>query len=145
MHAERESTGPSPSARLRMTDIDDTALVLRRIKWISVAAYVAFAIFTLIWAGFRAFLGLTCAAAVTMISFLWLEDVIGALLQPSPQLRAWKVTLRAVGRLLLLGMAILVLIFVARFNVVSVLLGFSIVVVGIIGEAFYATYQSFTV
>ena len=128
-----------------MTDIDDTALVLRRIKWISVAAYVAFAIFTLISAGFRAFLGLTCAAAVTMISFLWLEDVIGALLQPSPQLRAWRVMLRSVARLLLLGVAILVLIFVARFNVVSVLLGFSIVVVGIIGEAFYATYQSFTV
>ena len=145
MHAERESTGPSPSARLRMTDIDDTALVLRRIKWISVAAYVAFAIFTLISAGFRAFLGLTCAAAVTMISFLWLEDVIGTLLQPSPQLRSWRVTLRSVARLLLLGVAILVLIFVARFNVVSVLLGFSIVVVGIIGEAFYATYQSFTV
>ena len=80
-----------------------------------------------------------------MISFLWLEDVIGALLQPSPQLRAWRVMLRSVARLLLLGVAILVLIFVARFNVVSVLLGFSIVVVGIIGEAFYATYQSFTV
>ena len=128
-----------------MTDIDDTARVLRRIKWISVAAYVAFAIFTLISAGFRAFLGLTCAAAVTMISFLWLEDVIGTLLQPSPQLRSWRVTLRSVARLLLLGVAILVLIFVARFNVVSVLLGFSIVVVGIIGEAFYATYQSFTV
>ena len=119
--------------------------VIRRVKRNALVAYVIFAVFTLIYAGFRAFLGLTCAAAVTMISFLWLEDVIGALLQPSPQLRAWKVTLRAVGRLLLLGMAILVLIFVARFNVVSVLLGFSIVVVGIIGEAFYATYQSFTV
>ena len=126
-------------------ELDENAAVLRRIKRNSVAAYIAFAVFTWIWAGFRPFLGLTCAAAVTMISFLWLEDVIGALLQPSPQLRAWKVTLRAVGRLLLLGMAILVLIFVARFNVVSVLLGFSIVVVGIIGEAFYATYQSFTV
>ena len=125
--------------------LDENAAVLRRIKRNSVAAYVAFAIFTLIWAGFRAFLGLTCAAAVTMISFLWLEDVIGALLQPSPQLRAWRVTLRAVARLVLLGVAILVLIFVAGFNVVSVLLGFSIVVVGIIGEAFYATYQSFTV
>jgi ABC-type multidrug transport system permease subunit len=128
-----------------MTEIDDTACVLRRIKRNSVAAYIAFAIFTLNWAGFRAFLGLTCAAAVTMISFLWLEDVIGVLLQPSPQLRAWRVMLRAVLRLLLLGVAILVMIFVARFNVVSVLLGFSIVVVGIIGEAFYATYQSFTV
>ena len=122
-------------------ELDENAAVLRRIKRNSVAAYIAFTVFTWIWAGFRPFLGLTCAAAVTMISFLWLEDVIGALLQPSPQLRAWRVMLRSVARLLLLGVAILVLIFVARFNVVSVLLGFSIVVVGIIGEAVYAAFQ----
>ena len=126
-------------------DNDAGARVIWRVKRNSVIAYILFAVFTLIYGGFRAFLGLTCTAAVTMISFLWLEDVIGALLQPSPQLRAWRVMLRSVARLLLLGVAILVLIFVARFNAVSVLLGFSIVVVGIIGEAFYATYQSFTV
>ena len=136
-----EPMGPSPSSPLETTD----AAVIFRVKRNAIAAYVVFAVFTLIYGGFRPFLGLTCTAAVTMISFLWLEDVIGALLQPSPQLRAWRVMLRSVARLLLLGVAILVLIFVARFNAVSVLLGFSIVVVGIIGEAFYATYQSFTV
>src|SRR2546423_8943206 len=109
--------------------------VIRRVKRNALVAYVIFAIFTLIYAGFRAFLGLTCTAAVTMISFLWLEEVIGTLLQPSPQLRPWKLTLRAVARLVLLGLAILVAIFVARFNASSVLLGFSIVVVGIIAEA----------
>ena len=86
---------------------------------------------------------MTCSALVTMISFLWLEEVIGVLLQPSPQLRAWKLTLRAVARLVLLAVALLVLIFVARFNASSVLLGFSIVVVGIIGEALYSAYLSF--
>ena len=125
-----------------MTPDDEAELaVVERVKRTSIWAYVVFAIGVLILRGFSAFVGLTCSAAVTMISFLWLEDVIGALLQPSPQLRVWRVMLRSVARLLLLGVAILVLIFVARFNVVSVLLGFSIVVVGIIGEAVYAAFQ----
>jgi hypothetical protein len=37
-----------------------------------------------------------------------------------------------------------VTIYVARFNPLSVLLGFSIVVVGIMGEALYSVYRSFT-
>src|SRR5438128_11443177 len=118
-----------------MTDKDDSRRVIWRIKRNSIVAYVAFAVFTLIYGGFRPFLGLTCTAAVTMISFLWLEEVIGTLLQPSPQLRPGRLALRAVARLVLLGVALLVSIFVARFNASSVLLGFSIVVVGIIAEA----------
>jgi hypothetical protein len=125
---------------------DDASLaaVLRRIKWISLAAWLVLAGFALFLAGFRAFLGLTCAAAVTMISFLWREQVLGALLQPSPRQNPWRLTLRAVARLLLLGAAILVLIFVARFNAVSVLLGSSIVVVGIVGEAAYSVFKGLT-
>lgn len=126
------------------SEADDTADVLRRIRRNSVVAYAAFAVFALISGGFRAFLGLTCTAAVTMISFLWLEEVIGALLQPSPQLRPWRLTLRAVARFILMGVALLISIFVARFNASSVLLGFSVVVVGIIGEAAYAAVRSFT-
>ena len=125
---------------------DDAAIagVLRRIKIFSAAAWVLFAGFALFLAGFRAFLGLTCAAAVTMISFLWREQLLGALLQPSPRLKPGRLTVRAMARLLLLGAAILVLIYVARFNAVSVLVGFSIVVVGIIGEALYSMLRSFT-
>ena len=115
--------------------------VLWRIKRNAVIAYVAFAVFTLIYGGFRPFLGLTCTAAVTMISFLWLEEVVGSLLQPSPKLRPWRLTLRSVARFALLGVALLVSIVLARFNPSSVLLGFSIVVAGIIAEAAYATFQ----
>jgi chromate transport protein ChrA len=118
--------------------------VLRRIKRTSIAAWIAFSIYALFSGGFASFLALTCCATVTMISFLWLEEVVGNLLQPSPQLRAWRLTLRAVARLVLLGVALLVSIFVARFNASSVLLGFSIVVVGIIGEALYSVMKSFT-
>ena len=123
--------------------IDDTAAVLRRVKIVSVAAYFVFAVPVLISSGWPGFVGLTCSAVVTMINFLWLEAIVNAVLQPSPRLRPWKLSIRALGRYALLGAALSVAIFVARFNALSVLLGFSIVVVGIMGEAVYSTYKSF--
>jgi hypothetical protein len=123
--------------------VNDAAAVLRRIKRISAGGYAVFAIPVLMTSGFRGFVGLTCSAAVTMISFFWLEEIVNAVLQPSPRLRAWKLMLRALARYALLGAALSVAFFVARFNAVSVLLGFSIVVVGIMGEAAYSTYKSF--
>lgn len=122
---------------------DDTDDVLRRIKMVSAGAYVVFAVVLLIDSGWRAVLELTCGAAVTMINFLWLEIIVKTVLQPSPRLRPWKLSVRALGRYALLGAALSVSIFVARFNALSVLLGFSIVVVGIMGEAVYATFRSF--
>lgn len=110
---------------------------------ISVAAYFVFAVPVVIDGGVASLVGLTCAAAVTMINFLWLEAIVNAVLQPSPRLRPWKLSLRALGRYALLGGAIAVSIFVARFNALSVLLGFSIVVVGIMGEAVYSMVRSF--
>ncbi len=124
---------------------ENPATVLRRVKRNSIAAYVLFAVFAAIFRGFRPLLGLTCSAAVTIISFLWLEEIVMTLLQPSPRLRAWRVILRTLGRFALLGAALSVTILVARFDAVSVLLGFSVVVVGIIGEAVYATWRSFAV
>jgi hypothetical protein len=123
--------------------IDDTAAVLHRVKIVSVAAYFVFAIPVLISSGWRGFVGLTCSAVVTMINFLWLEAIVNAVLQPSPRLRPWKLSLRALGRFLLLGAALATTIVVARFDAISVLLGFSIVVVGIMGEAVYSTWKSF--
>jgi hypothetical protein len=122
---------------------DDAAAVLRRIQRISLGAYIVFAVPVLIDSGLHGFVGLTCSAAVTMISFLWLEEIVNAVLQPSPRLRTWKVLLRTLARYVLLGAALSVAIFVARFNALSVLLGFSIVVVGIMGEAVYSTFKAF--
>ena len=116
---------------------DDTAAVLRRIRAISAGAYVVFAIPVLIGSGFRGFVALTCGAVVTMINFLWLENIANAILQPSPRPRTWKLSVRALARYALLAAALSVTIVIARFNVVSVLLGFSIIVVGIMGEAAY--------
>jgi hypothetical protein len=126
-------------------DPEVSRAVIRRIRRTAVGAYVVFAVFSWIWAGFRGFLGLTCSAAVTMISFLWLEEIAEALLQPAAHSRnARRLTLRAISRFVLLGVALLVTITVARFNAVSVLLGFSIIVVGIMGEALYSVYRGFT-
>jgi len=126
----------------RNPEHDSAAVILRRIRKISIGAWVGFGVFALISSGFKGFVGLTCSALVTIISFLWLEEIAEAVLQPTPHLRPWKVTLRTLGRYALLGAAVAVTIYVARFNALSVLLGFSIVVVGIVGEAVYSTVRS---
>jgi hypothetical protein len=116
--------------------------VLDRVKRVSIWAYFVFAAGILIFRGFTPFVGLTCSAAVTIISFLWLEEIVTTILQPSPQPNARRLTVRALARFVLLGVATSVTIFVAGFDAVSVLLGFSVVVVGIIGEAAYSIVKN---
>ena len=126
-----------------MTPDEEAELaVIARVKRTSKWAYVVFAVAVLFLRGFRAFVGLTCSAAVTMISFLWLEEIVTTILQPSPHQPARRLTVRALARFVLLGVATSVTIIVARFDAVSVLLGFSVVVVGIIGEAAYSIVKN---
>lgn len=135
----------TPTANLPSPAPDaESTHVLRRIRRVSLGAYVVFAACILPVNGLRSLAGLTCGAVVTMINFLWLEEIVEAVLQPTPRLKAWRLSLRALARFPLLGVALSVAIFVARFNAVSVLLGFSIVVVGIMGEAVYSLIRSFT-
>jgi hypothetical protein len=118
-------------------------VVVRRIRRIAVAAWGVFSVPVLITGGWRGLIGLTCSGLVTMINFLWLEEIVEALLQPTPRRHLGRLTVRTLSRYALLGVALLVTIFVARINAVSVLLGFSVVVVGIMGEAVYSTIRSF--
>jgi hypothetical protein len=116
--------------------------VLRRIRRNAYGAYAVFAVLALILGTFRDFLGLTGSAAVTMISFLWLEEIVEVvLLQPVPHQHARKLMVRTLARFALLGVSLTVTIIIARFNASSVLPGFSIIVVGIIGEALYSLYR----
>jgi hypothetical protein len=117
--------------------------VLSRIRRISIGAYLVFLAPVFITGGAYGLVGLTCSGVVTMINFRWLEEIVEAVLQPSPRLHAWRLVLRTLARFALLGAAISVMIFVARFNALSVILGFSIVVVGIMGEALYSSVRSF--
>jgi hypothetical protein len=123
---------------------DAPAVVLGRIRRIALAACVVFAIPVLMKSGWRGLIGLTCSGLVTMINFLWLEEIVETLLQPAQQRHLGRVTIRTLSRFALVGAALLVTIFVARVNAASVLLGFSIVVVGIMGEAVYSTVRSFS-
>ena len=127
-----------------MTAAQDEApeVVLRRVRAISIGAY-AFFIIPVLWvSGASGLLGLTCSALVTMINFLWLEEIVETILQPAPRLHAWRLSLRTLARFVLLGTALAITIFVARFDALSVLLGFSIIVVGIMGEALYTVYRT---
>jgi len=126
-------------------EVDDAEVrrVAKRIRRIGFGAYIVFAVFVLITIGFRAFLGLTCSAAVTMIAFLWLEEIAELFLQPAAHLHARRLMWRTLARFVLLGVSLVVTIVVARFDALSVLLGFSVVVVGIMGEALYAAVRSF--
>lgn len=117
-------------------------IVLRRIRRIAVGAWVVFVVPVLMTGGWRGLIGLTCSGLVTMINFLWLEEIVQALLQPTRR-HLGRLTVRTLSRYALLGLALSVTIFVARINAVSVLLGFSVVVVGIMGEAVYSTFRSF--
>ncbi len=121
---------------------ESPATVLRRIRHIAIVAWVLSGIPVLMTGGWRGLIGLTCSGLVTMINFLWLEEIVETLLQSTPRRHPWRLTVRTLSRFALLGVALLVTIFVARMNAVSVLLGFSIVVVGIMGEAVYSTVRS---
>jgi hypothetical protein len=118
------------------------AAVVRRIRTTAVAAYFLFAggyVLRLDWLGL---VGLTCTSLLVMINFLWLEDIVCNVLEPAPQVKAWKLGIKTLARFFLFALALSVAIFVVRFNVLSVLLGISIVVIGIMGEAAYALFLS---
>jgi hypothetical protein len=125
-----------------MSDEGVNPPLLRRIRRFSTVAYFAFIIPVLAVGGWRGLVGLTCSAAVVMINFLWLEDLVTRVLQPTPHLRPWKLAVWTLARFALFIVALSVAIIVARFNVISVLLGFSIVVVGIMVEAVYSAVRA---
>ena len=133
-----------PEPQREYGPIETNAAVLRRIRLFALAGYVVFAIVMLMGRGFWAFVGLTCSTVVVMINFLWLEGIIVKVLQPTPHVSAWRLAIRTMARFALFGVALAVTIVVARFDAISVLLGFSIVVVGIMAEALYSGLREVT-
>ncbi len=132
-------TAPTPPE----TDDDrEYAATVRRIRRGSLAGYCAFAVWAVFQRGWWPLIGLTCAALVNIIGFLWLEDILGKVLHASPHPNASRLGAWVTARFVLLGGALSAAIFVARFNAFSVVLGFSVIVVGIFGEALYALYRS---
>lgn len=92
--------------------------------------------------GWRSVFALTCGAAIVMINFLWLEEIVEKTLRPMPEVQSWRVVVKVVLRFLLLGVAVTGILVVARGEALSILLGFSVIVIGIMGEAVRATVES---
>jgi len=135
------SMEPTDHAPSELTDRSGLELS-KRLRKYALVCWVAFALPTLVFAGFMAFLGLTCSALVVMIGHLWLERILDRLLLPAPQVSPWRLGVHILARFTLLGLALAIAIFVARFSPISVILGFSIVVGAIMIEAVHALIKS---
>jgi predicted histidine transporter YuiF (NhaC family) len=114
----------------------------QRLRKYAVICWVVFAVPTLVFGGFMALIGLTCSGLVVMIGHLWLERILDRLLLPAPQVSPWRLGVHILARFMLLGLALAVAIFVARFSPISVILGFSIIVGAIMIEAAHALLRS---
>lgn len=121
-----------------MTPPIEGAGVLRRVRRNALVAGAVLGAGYLIRGDWIGAAGLTCGAAVAIVNFLWLEGLVRRAIGPPPDARPQKIAIGSVLRLALYGLVLAVSIFVARFNVLSVLLGVSIVVIGIAGEAVYS-------
>lgn len=117
------------------------AVVLRRLRKGALACYVIFGSGALFFEGFRGFLGLTCSALVVIIGHLWLERIVDRLLRPTPGIGPWNLGLQVFARLVVMGAALGVAIFIARFSPVSVILGFSVIVGAVMIEAVYSAIR----
>ena len=116
--------------------------VLRRVKVFSGGAFLLFFLVLVARQNWSGLIGLTCSAMVVMINFLWLEDSVVSALQPASTVRVWKLALPTVARFTLFGLALSITLYVVRVNTVSVLLGFSVIVVGIMAEGVYSVFKA---
>jgi len=115
--------------------------VLSRLRNDAIFCYVLFAVYLAFFHGFKPLIGLTWGALVAIVSFLWLEGIVGNILQPSPQVTPWKRVLRTILRFAFLGVALVVAI-AAGFQPLSLLLGFSVVVGAILIEAVGSIFRT---
>lgn len=123
-----------------MTEEPQGSRVLGRVRRNATVAAVVFGAGYLIRGDWTGAAGLTCGAAVAIVNFLWLERLVRRSIGPSPDAHPEKIAFGSLLRFALFSLVLAVSIFVARFNVLSVLLGVSIVVIGIAGEAVYSMF-----
>lgn len=133
----RVSDDDSESSRLGTLSGPPSGL-LRRLRIEALWCYAVFGAGALFLEGFWGFLGLTCSALVVMIGHLWLERIVDRLLQPAPGINPWNLGIQVFARLVAMGAALGIAIYVARFSPVSVILGFSVIVGAVMLEAVYS-------
>jgi hypothetical protein len=141
--SEPVPASPDPAVPLPPdSDFSEERAMVRRIVAFAVGAWIVLALGYALRLQWWGLLGLTCSGGVVIINFLWLEGIVVRVLQPAPRVSAWRLGVRAMARMALFGVALAVSIFVVRFNPLSVLFGFSILVIGIGCEVLYAVYRS---
>ncbi|MDX1582003.1 MAG: ATP synthase subunit I, partial [Thermoanaerobaculia bacterium] len=87
-------------------DIDPEHLpTVKRVRTTAIVSAFVLALGVLIWRGWVSAFALTCGAAVVMINFLWLEEILEKTLRPMPEVQSWRIIVRVVLRFLLLGVA----------------------------------------
>ena len=141
------TTAQDPEPERRDHDATEEVLaaeraVLRRVRVFAVAAWAVFGLFYLVRLDWWGLVGLTCSGAVIMINFLWLEGSVRNALQPAPLVKSWKLLLPTVGRFALFALTLSITFHVVRLNTISVLLGLSIIVAGIMTEGIYTIWKS---
>jgi hypothetical protein len=138
----REDPSPVPESETSAATLAEERAVIRRVKTFSLIAYGACFLAYLIRWNVYGMAGLTCSTLVVMINFLWLEDSVVKALQPASSVRVWKLALPTVTRFTLFGIALSLTLYVVRVNTVSVLLGFSVIVAGIMAEGVYSIWKA---
>lgn len=137
---EPETTGVEVLPGAAEAPPEDEKPAVRRIVRCAIGAWLVAALGYALAGQWWGLAGLTCSAGVVIINFLWLEAIVSVVLQPAPRVKAWRLGVRALARFTLFGAALAVSIFVVRFNPLSVLIGFSVLVIGIGCEALYSVY-----
>lgn len=115
---------------------------LRRVRRTALISAIILGAIMLAIRGWTGLFALTCSATIVMINFLWLEGIVEKTLRPMPEIQPWRIIVKVLLRFLLLGAAFAGMLIVAPGEGLSVLLGFSIIVIGIMGEAMYAVLRS---
>lgn len=118
------------------------SVVVGRIRRMALIA--TFLLFVGIWFlnGPRAATALGVSAALMLMNFFWLEEILLRTMNSSQGADALFASASIFVRFGLIGIAAIVTIGVARFEPISVILGFSVIVIAIMAEAARSLIES---
>lgn len=108
---------------------------VRRIMTTAVVSSLVMIAGAVVFAGWRFAGAIACSAILVVMNFVWLQEIVQDTLRSSPDISPASVGGRVVFRMILMTVSVFATVAVARFEPVGVALGFSVIVVGIFGEA----------
>lgn len=138
---ENRETRPEATDSSSSAD-PDYGPVIGRIRKSAVIATLALTAITWLVEGSRTALALFFSGTLIIMNFIWLEEILANTLRSSPDVNPLPVTLRIVLRFGLIAMSVIVTVGIARFEPVGVLIGFSVIVIGIVSEGFFSLWTA---